>query len=62
MNVSLLEDDNYLEGAKSLILSTIEEYSGHVDKISLWEFLKMRIKNYTIQFCVAKARNKKDEI
>ena len=62
MNVSVLEDDKYLEGAKSLILSTIEEYSGHVDKISLWEFLKMRIKNYTIQFCVAKARNKKDEI
>ena len=38
MNVSVLEDDNYLEGAKSLILSTIEEYSGHVDKLACGNF------------------------
>ena len=40
-----------------MILETIGEYSDCTDKASLWEFLKILIKNYTIQFCVAKARN-----
>ena len=44
-----------------MILETIGEYSDFTDKASLWEFLKIRIKNYTIQFCVAKVRNTNDQ-
>ena len=57
MNVSILEDNDYTEGVEKMILETIGGYSDFTDKASLWEFLKIRIKNYTFQFCVAKARN-----
>ena len=57
MNASILEDSDYTEGMEKMILETINEYSDFTDKTSLWEFLKIRIKNFTIQFCVARARN-----
>ena len=55
MNVNIAEDSGYTEGVEKLILETIGEYSDFTDKASLWEFLKIQIKNYTIQFCVTKA-------
>ena len=61
MNASILEDSDYTEGMEKMILETINEYSDFTDKISLWEFLKIRIKNFTIQFCVARARNQNDQ-
>ena len=61
MNASILEDSDYTEGMEKMILETINEYSDFTDKTSLWEFLKIRIKNFTIQFCVARARNQNDQ-
>ena len=61
MNASILEDSDYTKGMEKMILETINAYCDFTDKASLWEFLKIRIKNYAIQFCVAKARNQNDQ-
>ena len=60
MNASILEDSDFTEGMEKMILETINEYSDFTDKTSLWEFLKIRIKKITIQFCIARARNQND--
>ncbi len=61
MNASVLNDEEYMLGIESLIKETVTEYDNHIDKVRLWEFLKVRIKNYTIRYCIKKARGQRDE-
>ncbi len=61
MNTSVLNDELYRLGMESVIAETFDDYSDYLDKIRLWEFLKTRIKNFTIDYCIMKARNNKDE-
>ena len=61
MNVSLLDDKNYLDDMTALILETFEEYDSYLDSVTLWEFMKLRIKEFTIHYSIAKAREKVDQ-
>ena len=61
MNISVLKDEEYRLGIESLIVKTLDEYSDHVDQVKLWEFLKTRIKNFTISYCISKSNFKHNE-
>jgi exonuclease III len=62
MNASVLNESEYSEHMEMLLTETINEYEGHIDNEELWEFLKVRIKTFTIEYCVYKARKKHDKI
>ncbi len=62
MNVSVLQDEQYIKSMELLIKDTFEEYENYINKPSLWEFMKIRIKNLTIKYCVSKAQGKQNTI
>ena len=62
MNVSVLDDNEYVQLITNVITSTIDEYEHSVSKRALWEYLKRLIKEHTIKFCTMKARARHDQI
>ena len=56
MNVSVLDDNEYVQLMTNVITSTINEYEHSVSKGALWEYLNRLIKEHTIKFCTMKAR------
>ena len=52
LNNSILSDENYKILIKDLILNTKLEYSKDLSKHSLFEILKFRVKEQTIQYCI----------
>ncbi len=59
MNTSILKDPKYQEEIIKIINSTCKDYS-QLDKQHLWDFCKVRIKEFSIAYCcsLAKLRNK----
>ena len=49
--MSILKEGNYSEIVQSLIQETLADYVDKVDKISLWELIKIRIKEASIKYC-----------
>ena len=62
LNSSVLNDKEYQEIITKLITETKAEYEHVLSKCELWQFLKARIKECSINYCIKKARDKKDEI
>ena len=62
MNNQVITEKDYVEGITTLYNEVVLDYGHHVTKGNLWEYLKLRIKQYTITYCIAKAKNKKDQI
>ena len=58
LNVSLLSDLDYVNMIKSVITSTIADYS-HLNPSDLWELLKFYIRQRSISFSSKKARERK---
>ena len=55
MNNSVLNDEEYIDGIHLLFSNTIDEYLGHVSKQLLWEYLKIKVKDFTISYCSKKS-------
>ena len=62
LNVSILNEDPYNELVRTVIKNTKTEYENILCKRSLWDLIKIRIKEISIKFCVEKQRKKKAEI
>ena len=62
MNNSVINEENYREGISELFDDTLEEYGEHVPKSVLWEYLKIKIKELTISYCIARLKIKKQLI
>lgn len=62
LNTSILSEENYKIGVIDIIKKTIDEYDNIVDKRVLWDFCKIRIKEYSIKYCVNRSKNRKNEL
>jgi len=62
MNTSILDDNEYRKSMETLIVNTFNEYDTILDKITLWEFLKVRIKHFTIEYSVSMASKKRSDV
>ncbi len=63
LNISVLKDKQYCRSVSNIIKSTIAEFSNvQIHKRYTWDLIKIRIKEYSIKFCVAKKRMKCDRI
>ena len=52
MNISILTDEQYKTGIIALYNDTLDQYSDNVSCILLWEHLKIKIKEFTISYCI----------
>ncbi len=62
LNVSILEDNEYLDMITNVIKNTIQQYKNTISKCVLWDYLKKLIKEHSIKFCIDKAKCQKDKI
>ena len=62
MNASILEDKEYIDSVTSKIQDAILECKEFVSKSTLWEDIKLIVKEHAIKYSIAKARDRKDEI
>ena len=49
-------------GITELLKDVILEYGQHVPKSLLWDYLKLKIKEYSIAFSIKQAQNKEDKV
>ena len=59
LNNSVLTDDEYKNGICKIYNEVISTYSAYVSKGLLWEYFKKKVKEYSISFCIARARDKR---
>ena len=62
LNNSVLNDDEYREGILNLYTETTRQYGGQVSNTLLWEFLKVKIKQCSISYCVMKSKTAQNQI
>ena len=62
MNASILEDKEYVDSVTSQIQDAIHEYKEFVSKSTLWEYIKLIVKEHAIKYSIARARDWKDKI
>ena len=58
LNTSILQEENYKDGIKTLIDDTKKEYTE--DKQVLWEIIKIRVKEFSIKYCTLHKRKMSD--
>ena len=57
LNISILEELEYKQGIRSIIRDTKCEYND-VNPSLVWEFIKIRVKEFSIKYCQAKHRKR----
>ena len=62
INNSTLNEENYKVGINKLFDDLLEEYGQDVPKLLLWEFLKLKIKEFTISYCTSRSLSVKQNI
>ena len=64
LNNSVLNDEEYKQGIAELYNETDMQYEGQVSNTLLWEFLKVKIKQFSIglSYCVMKSRTTQNQI
>ena len=55
LNTSLLEDTGYISGVRNIIRDTIQEYNAIEDKRSVWDMVKILIREYSIGYGLHKS-------
>ena len=61
-NCSLVNDNNYRDLLDTNIKSWLEEFKEVVDKRVLWDLLKYKIRQFTINYGKTKARNRRAKV
>jgi len=59
-NNSVLKDKEFDIGVKDLYQNIIKNYGSDVPKYLLWDYIKVKIKEYCITYCIKKSKVKKD--
>jgi exonuclease III len=54
LNVSLLDEDNFVKNIKTIFTSTVNEYSAILPKRTLWDLCKVKFKEFSIQYSIRK--------
>ncbi len=62
INNSIIEDLDYQSEIKNIFTDTIDEYSDCANMRSVWDLCKIRFKEYSIKFSIARSRKKKNEL
>lgn len=62
LNTSILNEELYKQQVGEIISETKEEYENMIGKREIWDLCKVRIKEYSIKYCICKSKDKKDEI
>ena len=62
LNSSIVKETEYQELIQNVIKETHKEYHSELSHVQFWEFLKVRIKEYTLHYCINKARGKRNDI
>ena len=60
LNNSHLEHEEYQEGIVRLYEEVIEEYEEYVTKSVLWDYFKLRVKQFSISYGIKLAKNFND--
>ena len=60
MNTDVLNDPNFCEGITNMLYTSLNEYNNLVSKTKLWEYIKLRIKEFTISFCKNRTQIRQD--
>ena len=56
MNVSVLDEEEYVHGIKDVLANTFNDYE-EVGKKLVWELCKVRIREFTISYCTQKKQS-----
>ena len=59
LNTSVLPDITYKNGIQRVVETTLHEYSKHLNARDLWDFVKIRIKEFSISYCIQKCSGEK---
>lgn len=62
MNNSVLQDPQFKEGITTLVNGILDKYNEQVSRQILWEYTKIKIKQYTVTYCINKVKTKKHVI
>jgi exonuclease III len=62
LNNSVLNEESYDNGMTEILKETSDEYENHVTNALLWEYMKLQIKQYSITYCINKARSRKSRV
>ena len=62
LNNSILDEPEYRQSIEQLYNDITRQYSGEVPNYLLWEFLKIKIKEYSISYCTIKSARHKSKI
>ena len=60
LNTSIIGEQDYKDGIRVLIKETMEEYCE--DKQVLWEIIKIRVREFSIKYCIIRKRNNIDSL
>jgi len=58
-NSSLLHDPHYVFEVKNIIKKSEQELNHNIDKGLIWEIVKLRIRSFSIPYCIRKKKEKK---
>ena len=58
MNNSILNDEEFKDGINKLYYNALDQYEGHVSNMLLWDYIKVKIKEYTVSYCTIKSKSK----
>ena len=61
LNISYLDDHNYVSSVKTIIKETIEEYDLIEDKRLVWDMIKVMVREFSIRYCAQMAKSKRHE-
>ena len=59
MNANVLKENDYKENMQKILETIISDYQAHVAKSQLWEYIKRKVKEFTIGYCRRRATEKK---
>jgi exonuclease III len=64
LNTSILREENYVNIIRGVISDTISEYNNmtDIDKSMIWELIKIRVKEFSIQYCCDRGKRRENEI
>jgi len=58
LNTSVLKEKNYINGIEKVFHETVNKYETILGKNLLWDFLKIRVREFSIKYCIKRTQNK----
>jgi len=56
LNNTILDEDKYKTGIEELITTTLNKFKDKVSMVILWDYLKIKIKEFTLAYCTGRAK------